>query len=453
MRYNLYHKHTHYSNIFTPDTHVKTQDYIARAKELEHSTYFTTEHGWGGDIFESNTLCQEAGLHCKFGVEGYIVHNNAMSDKSNYHIVVIPKTNTARRKLNKLTSRANLYGFYYKPRLSVTDMLTLDPNDVFITTACIAGITSSETAYLEVFKPLAEHFGRNLMLEVQAHWDFKQVDQNKYNRELSRQFHLPLIAATDSHYIYQTQYSDRLDFLKGKKIFYPDEGNFTLDYPDYDTLFNRFVQQGVLTDKEIQDAIERTLIFDDCEDIQLDKKIKMPNIYQNLSPEERFKMLEDDSHKRFDEICRSENLNVEEIAKRRSGLDYELGIIRDTIEINTQDYFLLNTKLVRLAIDKYGGILTPTGRGSAGALYLNKVLGITQIDRFNVKIPLYPERFISKERLLENHSLPDYIRRWNRFHCQYIVVYTSNRVNYDSINCRNPLKPYAPYGCESRNKS
>ncbi len=82
-------------------------------------------------------------------------------------------------------------------------------------------------------------------------------------------------------------------------------------------------------------------------------------------------------------------------------------VIEDTSEIATVDYFLLNEKNTELAVNKYGGILTRTGRGSCGAFYINKLLGMTQLDRFNSPIPLYSERFMSTARLLENRALPD----------------------------------------------
>ena len=68
--------------------------------------------------------------------------------------------------------------------------------------------------------------------------------------------------------------------------------------------------------------------------------------------------------------------------------------------------------MVDLAINKYKGTLTTTSRGSAGAYYLNRLLGITQLDRIRAKIPLYYERFMSSARLLGDNppytsSLPD----------------------------------------------
>ena len=103
-RYNNYHKHDHISSIITPDSNAKIIDYINRAIELGEPNVFTTNHGTGGDIFEAKSLCDNNDIHCKFGLEGYIVSNPLEKDTRNYHIMLIPKTNAARKKLN-LTKR------------------------------------------------------------------------------------------------------------------------------------------------------------------------------------------------------------------------------------------------------------------------------------------------------------------------------------------------------------
>ena len=136
-KYNNYHKHDDKSNIFTPDVNVQEIDYVNRILELgETNNYFTTNHGFGGDIFESRTICDDNRLHCKFGMEGYIVPNPLEKDNRNYHIILIPKTNVARKKLNVASSRANTEGYYYKPRLFLEDLLKFDPKELYITTAC-----------------------------------------------------------------------------------------------------------------------------------------------------------------------------------------------------------------------------------------------------------------------------------------------------------------------------
>lgn len=407
LEYENYHKHDNVSNIFTPDTHIHTIDYINRIKELGYGCYFTTNHGTGGDVFESLTLCKQNGIRCIYGVEGYIVENPLEKDKRNYHIIIIPKDNIARKKVNMILSRANIEGYYYKPRIFLEDLLKLNSDEVYITTACVAGILRDVDAVKNIFIPLMKHFGKNLFLEVQNHIDKIQIQINQICVLLSKKYELELIAANDSHYIYPEQSKDRLEFLKGKGINYGDEDNFVLDYPDYNEFYNRFKRQGVLSDEQIKKAISNTLIFRDCEDIFIDKEIKMPSIYPSLSPDEKIIELKKHIVKAFNKIKRDEHISESDLTIYKQGINDEMKVIEETKEINTSDYFLFNERLVDLAINKYQGVLTRTGRGSCGSFYINKILGMTQLDRFKLDIKLYPERFMSTARLLENRALPD----------------------------------------------
>ena len=405
--YENYHKHDRISNFFTPDTHIFAKDYINRIKELGYGCYFTTNHGSGGDIFESLTLCRQNGIKCLFGIEGYIVPNPLEKDKRNYHIVIIPKDNVARKKVNLINSRANKDGFYYKPRIFLEDLLKLNPNEVYITTACVAGIVRDVDAVREIFIPLMQHFGKNLFLEVQNHNERNQKLVNQICLKLSEKYGLSLIAANDSHYIYPEQAKDRLEFLKGKGINYGDEDSYILDFPDYNTFYQRFIKQGVLSPEQIKTAIANTLIFRDCEEIDLDYSIKMPSIYPNLTADEKITELKSHVAKKFKEIIKTDEITPEELPKYKQGIYEEMKVIEQTKEINTADYFLFNERLVEKAINEYHGVLTRTGRGSCGAFYINKILGMTQLDRFRLDIKLYPERFMSTARLLENRALPD----------------------------------------------
>lgn len=405
--YENYHKHDSISNIYLPDSHVKPIDYINRIKELGYGCYFTTNHGTGGDVFESLTACKETGIRCLYGVEGYIVKDPLEKDKRNYHIVIIPTTNKARKKLNLVTSRSNIEGFYYRPRIFPEDLLKLDPEDVYITTACVAGIVRDKDTIVDIFMPLMKHFGNHMLLEVQNHNEPNQIAVNKTCLALSKKFGLELIAANDSHYIYPEQAKERLDFLRGKGLTYGDEDGYILDFPDYDTLFARFQKQGVLSDEQIEKAIANTLIFRECEDIEIDKNIKMPTVYPNLTSDEKIGELKKHVVSKFRDIIKVDHISKDELVDYKNGIAQEMKVIEDTKEINTADYFLLNEKLVDLAVNKYGGILTRTGRGSCGGFYINRILGMTQLDRFKLDIKLYPERFMSTARLLENRAMPD----------------------------------------------
>ena len=407
-RYNNYHRHDHISNIFTPDTNSHFIDYVNRALELGETNVWTTNHGSGGDIFEAKQLADINGLNVKFGIEGYIVPNPLEKDPRNYHIILIPKTNVARRKLNLANSHANIDGYYYKPRLFLEDILAFDKDELYITTACVAGLLKDDDSYSQIFIPLVNHFGANVFLEVQNHNEDIQKDINEKALWCQEEYGLELIAANDSHYIYPEQYKERLELLKGKGITYNDEDSFILDYPDYDTFYDRFVKQGILTKDQIIKAIDNTLVFDNVENIDINTNIKMPTIFPNKSDEEKYQILVEYLNERFDKVMDSDNISENERIKYIEECKKELQVIYDTKdEIHTPDYFLLNVNVIDKAINQYGGVLTRTGRGSCGSFLINKILGITQIDRLTVDLPMYSDRFMSTARLLENKALPD----------------------------------------------
>lgn len=418
-RYNNYHKHSHISSLFggVGDSNIKQKEYIDRCLELGHTNFFTTEHGVFGDVFEAFDLCKNNNLRCLPGLEGYIVvdNNPELKDKSNYHIMIIPITDKARKKCNYYNSLAHIQGFYYKPRWSLEYLLQFDKEDLYITTACCAGLLHDEHSIEDILMPLINHFGDHILLEVQNHQFDLQRDINKKAIILSESTGLKLCAANDSHYIYPCQAKERHDLMVGKRqlegktdAIFVAEDEFILDFPDYDTFFERFDKQGVLSEQQIEEAIDNTLIFDNIEEIQLDYEIKMPNIYPDIPLNDRMKMLENMIWEKFEETKQKEHISEEDLPRYIDGINYELQIIKDTNEqIHTCDYFLFNNRNVDLAVNKYGGILTRGGRGSCASFYTNKLLGMTQLDRFKINLPIFPDRFASTARLIENRALPD----------------------------------------------
>jgi len=406
MIYNNYHKHTMYSSAIVPDTNIKMEEYFKRAVELGHKNYFTTEHGFAGSVFDALKLGKKYDINVYFAMEGYIVKDNKEKDRGNYHFVVIARSNKSRRLINKLNSIAHADGYYYTARWSLDDILQLDPNDVYITTACVAGILKTEESFNEIFLPMVEHFGDSLLLETQNHSHEIQISHNKKVLELSEKYELKIVHGNDSHYVYKHQGKDRLEYLQGKGITYDDEDSFVLDYPSYDEILERYESQGVLTEQQAKEAIDNTRLFDGLERIDIDDSIKMPNPHINLSPQERYDKLE----KMIYDLWEKEKPNVDQskIKEYEDGIKFELDIVKDTNEVvHTADYFLLNSRIVKNAQDKYNGHLTTTGRGSAPSFYLNRLLGMTSIDRFALNVPIFPTRFLSTSRLLGARKLAD----------------------------------------------
>ena len=391
----------------TLDCVVKNTDYIERSLELGCKNFFTTQHGWSGKFLEAYDLCKKNNLKMVYGAELYMVKDRKEKDNSNYHIIIIAKNQDGFYELNEIMSESNRSGFYYKPRIDIELIKRLNPNNFFITSACVGGILRPSDDMKTLFEAVYGHFGKNFYLEVQNHPFDIQINHNRNMLMLKQHYNMQIIHANDSHYIYPEQAKDRVNFLKGKGINYGDEDSFVLDFPDYDTVVERYKKQGLLSDWQIKEAMDNTLIFDECEELHFDKEIKMPTIYPNYTQEEKDKELAKHLSEKWDK----EKVNVDKSRwqEYQRGIAFEYKIVKDT---QMADYFLFNEKMVELAKEKYGGVLSRTGRGSAVSFYINKLLGFTEIDRFTAPVPLYPTRFMSTARILETRSLPDIDQNW-----------------------------------------
>lgn len=419
LRYNNYHKHTHYSNTRTLDCVSKPEDYIKRAVELGHTTYFTTEHGYQGNIYEAQTLCEKNGIKPVYGVEAYYVDDmNDKSNRDNYHIILIAMNRNGQKQINKIMSLANTQGFYYKPRIDLSCLLSLNPNDVVITTACVASrLFKGDDCEEKFLKPVLEHFKNHFFLEVQSHVDEVQANYNRRILEIHKKYGIQLIHANDSHYILPGDAKYRDLFLQAKGIFYEDESGFVLDYPDSDEIFARYKKQGVLSEEQVKSALENTLIFDDAEPIYTDKEFKIPDISPDIIKEELHNSTLDtsDSDNILREIIKRAwskekgNVRAKKIPEYEQAIYYETNIIKDC---GMAKYFVLDHIIVKRAVEKYNAVLTRSGRGSAVSFYINKLLGLTEVDRIKSPITLYPTRFMSAERILSSRSLPDIDLNW-----------------------------------------
>ena len=403
-RFQNYHKHTYYSNPYTPDCTVSPRDYAIRAKEVGAELLSSVEHGWCGNVWEYYKTAKENGLKLLIGAEAYAVKDRHEADRTNAHICLLAKNENGRQALNDILSEANLTGFYAKPRVDMELLLSLPANDVWVTTACVAGLWKYEDSD-ELVKKLFEHFREHLFLEVQAHNTESQIALNQHILELSKSLGAKIIAGVDSHYISKDQDKVRTDFLNSKNIFYEEEQGWELDYPDGDELYSRFAKQCVLSHEQIVEAMENTNTFLDVEEydspIFETETIKLPSIYPDWTQEQK-----DAEYQRLvwqgwdnykNEVPESEWPHYEEEIKK------EIQVVLDT---GFSDYFLLDYHVVKRGKEK-GGILTHAGRGSAVSWITVMLLGMTEVDRIAAKVHMYPQRFATAERILQTKSLFD----------------------------------------------
>ena len=406
-----YHKHTSLSNVYTKDSPLIHLDYWNELKTRygdKPCAYTTVEHGWAGNYFKTyddiEKFNKKNGTNIKFvfGYEAYWVKDRHTDDKSNCHMILLARNDNGRKALNKILSIANKDGYYYRPRLDLELIMSLPPDDVMLTSACCAYWNKYQDID-DITAQLSSKFPY-FYLEVQPHHTQQQADLNRHILELSSQLNVPIIAGCDSHVIFESQMKDRDDLLESAHITYEDEDGWFMDFPTYDVLFSRFQQQGVLSDKQIKQSIDNTNVLMDFEDIILDRSLKVPVVkfLRTKAQQER--------NKKFEKIVWSEweqqKWDINE-AKHDEYIKEINDAINEIEACNMADYFITTYYTMKDGQEKYGGILTPSGRGSAVSMYLNKILRFTKVDKVNSPVEMYPERFLTKERVLESHTPPD----------------------------------------------
>lgn len=446
MYYQNYHKHTSLSHRYNKDSSLVPIDYfnamLPLAKQGIPQIYSTVEHGWQSNYFhiyddlekfnKKNLENNENYTPIKFifGTEAYWVNNHKDKDASNNHIILLAKNDNGRKAINRALAKSfiskesiekglaqqmfpeiqedDIY-YYYKNRMDIDLLLSLPKDDVFVTTACIAfwlkysNEGNNWTKIDEDVIKLNNHF-TDFYLEVQANNTDKQKIINQHILQLHEKYNIPLIAGTDSHEITYEQMEDREYLLKSNHINYPEEDGNYMDFPTYDTLVQRFQKQNVLSDEQIIEAINNTNKILNFEDIVLDRSLKVPvaKMFRDKTQEERNQIFK--------------NILVDEWKKQRSDINEELlpqyqkelkHDINEILSCNMADYFIDDYYIVKRGVQKYGGIITPTGRGSAVSMYLNKLLGLTKVDKVNSPVTMYSERFLTATRIIESKTPPD----------------------------------------------
>lgn len=385
------------------------EDYAKRAVELGHSILSSCEHGWQGRYIECYDLAKQYGLKFLFAAEAYWVWDRHEEDRSNCHIWIGAKNENGREWINEVLSQANEDGFYYQPRLDEELLDLLPAGDVWITTACVAGwkyLGEEEERLKALWKKLYDKHGDNFMFEVQYHPSERQKELNRYILNLRKEIPVPIIMGCDSHYIEENGAELRSDFLVSKedRKAYDDEEEWFMDYPDGDTAVRRFREQGVLTEAEITEAIDRTNCFLEVEEYEcdiFDDSLKLFSLHPDWTQEQKnaeYLRLVDEGWQDY---------KAEVATDLLSKYEKEIKSETDTVvECHMADYFIDNYHVIRRG-KELGGHLTNTGRGSAVSFFTNKLLGFTEVDRIAAKVKMYPERFMTATRILETHSLPD----------------------------------------------
>ncbi len=392
MSFTHLHLHTEYSLL---DGMCRIDEVVKIAKRMGMDSLAITDHGNMYGAFKFYLAAKKAGIKPIIGEEFYKTPGSRFdrgnSSKKNNHLVLLAKNYEGYKNLLKLTTLANLEGFYYKPRIDF-DLLEKYGDNLIALSGCMNGeipflIRNSQFKKAEeVLEKYLKIFGENFYLEIQRHPQIKELKSlNKELLKLSRKYGVPVVATNDVHYInkddayaqeillcIQTQ-SNIYD--KNRKISMINIPDFYLKSPEE--------MKGIFID--LPEAIDNTQkIAEQCNvEIPYGKWVlpyfETPN---NMNPEEYLKELT------FQKMNRVKGFSKKQVVDR---LNYELNIITKK---GYSTYFLIVQDFVNWG--KNNGIAIGPGRGSVAGSLVAYVLRITDINPLEYNLPF--ERFLNPDR-------------------------------------------------------
>ena len=414
------HNHTFHSVL---DGLTKIHDLVDKVKELGMEAAAVTDHGTMSGILDYYKTAKKAGIKPIIGIETYVATRSRFDrdpgkDKQRFHLTVLAMNNTGFHNLMKLSTRANLEGMYYKPRID-HELLEELNEGLIVLSGCASGeigVALKEDDYdraHEIAKWYKSIFGDRYYLELQdhghpksnTHWDV-QAKINEGLIRLSKELGIEMVVTCDGHYLTH-EYQDAHEILLcvGTGSYLSDEKRMSLkDFELHLTDPRDIIDHW---GEEFPEVIRNTKkIADRCDvEIELGRilipKYPLPDgenehsyllrlTYQGLLQRYNGASKEEAEKLDPDEIIPKLSDEVRERAKMELGVMGNMGY---------EGYFLIVQDFINWG--KSQGIVFGPGRGSAAGSIIAYALNITDLDP--LKYGLLFERFLNPDRI----SMPD----------------------------------------------
>ena len=414
------HNHTFHSVL---DGLTKIHDLVDKVKEFGMEAAAVTDHGTMSGILDYYKTAKKAGIKPIIGIETYVATRSRFDrdpgkDKQRFHLTVLAMNNTGFHNLMKLSTRANLEGMYYKPRID-HDLLEELNEGLIVLSGCASGeigVALKEDDYdraREIAKWYKSIFGDRYYLELQdhghpksnTHWDV-QAKINEGLIKLSKELDIEMVVTCDGHYLTH-EYQDAHEILLcvGTGSYLSDEKRMSLkDFELHLTDPRDIIDHW---GEEFPEVIRNTKkIADRCDvEIELGRilipKYPLPDgenehsyllrlTYQGLLQRYNGASKEEAEKLDPDEIIPKLSDEVRERAKMELGVMGNMGY---------EGYFLIVQDFINWG--KSQGIVFGPGRGSAAGSIVAYALNITDLDP--LKYGLLFERFLNPDRI----SMPD----------------------------------------------
>lgn len=402
--YSSLHNHSYYSLL---DGYGSPREMLDRAKEIGLKAFATTEHGnVYSSIYYDLIKKEYPDIKMIYGCELYECNDITVKDKDNkyFHLICLIRNEQGRKDLNKVITKSNFEGFYFKPRCTIEDLKPYAENFV-ISSACLASKIAREEdfnkciEYVNKYKVAFPYF----YLEMQSHHHQDQCLYNQKILELSRITNTPFIITTDSH------------APKKEDLYYQDKliqiGRKSTNY-DKNSIENSEVYEGcyMQTEEEIHECMDSQIGYENvCIGLKNTNKVAdlIDNVNMPFQPPQLPTFPLPNGFKDNNEFLwylikkgwkdrGYDKLTEEKQQVRRTRLNYEMKIIH---EMGFDGYFLFVWDFINAA--QKLGVEVGKGRGSAAGSLVCYCCHITDIDP--IKYGLIFERFLNPERV----GLPD----------------------------------------------
>ena len=414
------HNHTFHSVL---DGLTKIHDLVDKVKELGMEAAAVTDHGTMSGILDYYKTAKKAGIKPIIGIETYVATRSRFDrdpgkDKQRFHLTVLAMNNTGFHNLMKLSTRANLEGMYYKPRID-HELLEELNEGLIVLSGCASGeigVALKEDDYdraREIAKWYKSILGDRYYLELQdhghpksnTHWDV-QAKINEGLLKLSKELDIEMVVTCDGHYLTH-EYQDAHEILLcvGTGSYLSDEKRMSLkDFELHLTDPRDIIDHW---GEEFPEVIRNTKKIADRCDVEIELgRILIPKYPLPDGENEHSYLLRltyQGLLQRYNGASKgeAEKLDPDEIIPKlsdevRERAKMELGVMGN---MGYEGYFLIVQDFINWG--KSQGIVFGPGRGSAAGSIVAYALNITDLDP--LKYGLLFERFLNPDRI----SMPD----------------------------------------------
>ncbi len=429
---------------------------VQEAVRLEMPAIAVTDHGNTFAAFEFYKTAKAAGIKPIIGIEAYVTPGTHRTDKSRVrwgspeqsdddvsgagaytHMTLLSETTEGMHNLFRLSSKASMEGYYFKPRMD-RELLQKYSKGLIATTGCPSGEvqTRLRLGQYEAARAAAAEFqdifGKdNYFTEIMDHGLSIERRVMSDLIKISKDLDIPLVGTNDLHYTHQhdaTSHAALLCVQSGSTLDDPKRFKF-----DGDGYYVKSAAEMRQVFRDHPEACDNTLLIAERCDVEFNTSANyMPN----------FPVPDGETE---------ESWFVKEVEKGleyrypggipdavRAQAEYETSVI---VQMGFPGYFLVVADFINWAKDN--GIRVGPGRGSGAGSMAAYAMRITDLDP--LQHGLIFERFLNPDRV----SMPDFDVDFDDRRRGEVIQYVTEKygservaqiVTYGTIKAKQALK-------------